>query len=914
VTLANPLNTVASVAGAATNGFTLDDSGAALLTVNTVSAATVGLTAKAISIPGTVTGTTSVGLTATAGNVAESGGGVILGNGALTANSTGGSVTLANPLNTVASVTGAATNGFTLDDSSAASLTVNTVSAATVGLTAKAIAIPGTVTGTTSVGLTATAGNVAESGGGAIRGNGVLTANSTGGSVTLANPLNTVASVTGSATNGFTLDDSGAASLTVNTVNAATVGLTAKAISIPGTVTGTTSVGLTATAGDVAESGGGVVRGDGALTANSTGGSVTLANPLNTVASVAGSATNGFTLSNVGALTVVPNVGPNAAGTLNLSSSGAITVTAPIATRGAASLSAGTNLSIGTGATITAGGDVLLKSTTIGQGVLTVGAAVQSGGLVFLSNPRGPANASANGILINAPVTSTRPQTQGGPLITMACDCFAGFGGNGVLNAGTGTVEFGPSTNNVSNFRIGTPQFLADIVAGLFRLGQTHDPVTGAPGPIVGSLTIGSLGLPLDFHNLNVELDTTGAIVQGAGSSMQNVANLSGRAGTATLGNAGNTIASLGPFSTTAGFALVNDKSLLVAGPVQDTGATSTLALTTRTGDITLAGNVSAGNVVDLISAGAINQTGGALVARTLTGSAGTVASLIDAPLTADKNVVSFLGPFSAPAGAIVLVDSVPLTINGALTARTIAIIATGSISLASDITTGGLPIFTTAVPADITANPLGTAGGAFFFVSPDAGGNSSFTANSKVSSLNDAAASLFVSMPAQGGNAVLTNLNAPGTDFLLSLGSGNASGQVTVRNLVVVGAGGQVNFTNSTVQGFTGSAAALAAQSFPPANPAYLVNGCEIGVGCIIPLTTNLGVLAQGVTVSSGISNIVSSLIEDAVAALVQSAQEANPRGVPILNPMRDLSGGPLRDRQTDPDLLLPNVSEKDY
>jgi ABC-type phosphate/phosphonate transport system substrate-binding protein len=44
-----------------------------------------------------------------------------------------------------------------------------------------------------------------------------------------------------------------------------------------------------------------------------------------------------------------------------------------------------------------------------------------------------------------------------------------------------------------------------------------------------------------------VELDTTGAIVQGAGSSMQNVANLSGRAGTATLGNAGNTIASLGP-------------------------------------------------------------------------------------------------------------------------------------------------------------------------------------------------------------------------------------------------------------------------------------------------------------------------------------------------------------------------------
>ena len=76
----------------------------------------------------------------------------------------------------------------------------------------------------------------------------------------------------------------------------------------------------------------------------------------------------------------------------------------------------------------------------------------------------------------------------------------------------------------------------------------------------------------------------------------------------------------------------------------------------------------------------------------------------------------------------------------------------------------------------------------------------------------------------AQGGNVGLTNLNAPSTDFLLNLGSGNASGQVNVGNLVVLGTGGQVNFTNSTVQGFTGSAAALAAQSIPPANPAYLL------------------------------------------------------------------------------------------
>ena len=37
----------------------------------------------------------------------------------------------------------------------------------------------------------------------------------------------------------------------------------------------------------------------------------------------------------------------------------------------------------------------------------------------------------------------------------------------------------------------------------------------------------------------------------------------------------------------------------------------------------------------------------------------------------------------------------------------------------------------------------------------------------------------MFVSMPPQGGNVGLTNLNAPGTELLLNLGSGNASGQV---------------------------------------------------------------------------------------------------------------------------------------
>jgi hypothetical protein len=52
---------------------------------------------------------------------------------------------------------------------------------------------------------------------------------------------------------------------------------------------------------------------------------------------------------------------------------------------------------------------------------------------------------------------------------------------------------------------------------------------------------------------------------------------------------------------------------------------------------------------------------------------------------------------------------------------------------------------------------------------------------------------------------------------------------------------------------------------------------------------------------------------VNTASVAITQS-QRAQPRGVPVVNPLRDLANGPLRNRQDDPDLLLPNVSEKDY
>ena len=68
-----------------------------------------------------------------------------------------------------------------------------------------------------------------------------------------------------------------------------------------------------------------------------------------------------------------------------------------------------------------------------------------------------------------------------------------------------------------------------------------------------------------------LKLEPTGSITQAVGPLT--VANLTGSAGIfASLTQPTNQIDTLGAFSTKAGFALVNNKPLLVAGPVAGSG------------------------------------------------------------------------------------------------------------------------------------------------------------------------------------------------------------------------------------------------------------------------------------------------------------------------------------------------------
>ena len=124
--------------------------------------------------------------------------------------------------------------------------------------------------------------------------------------------------------NAFALNTTKA--LTVNGVTAATVALTAPSIAIPGALTGTTSVNLTATNGGINES--------GSITTAALSGSATAAATLigaaNQIASLSNFTASGIVLNDAARLTIngTVNGGPNAtltdAGSITVAPSGAL--------------------------------------------------------------------------------------------------------------------------------------------------------------------------------------------------------------------------------------------------------------------------------------------------------------------------------------------------------------------------------------------------------------------------------------------------------------------------------------------------------------------------------------------------------------------------------------------------------------
>jgi filamentous hemagglutinin family protein len=640
-------------------------------------------------------------------------------------------------------------------------------------------------------------------------------------------------------------------------------------------------------------------------------------------------------------------------------------------------LLAGRNITIN--ASVTVPRTLYLKATAQNKadpGILDIEAPL-SGGTVYLSSNSAVTASgqpdSKSAINIAAPVTSTGPS----PLITVACDCnISSPSGPGalpvILSAVGGTIEYGPATNGYA--QVMTTHDENVFNASLLRFGLSHDPILGTQA-LAGSLQVGGTTTPgadatgpisLDGHNL--ELNASGAVAQLSGVTLTNVATLTGNAGSAVLNGGNNGIANLGPFTTSAG-----DFTLQAAGPLNVTGplsASGNITLSVAAGTLTTNTTIDANGNVNLSSGGSISQIGGDIFSgvsgnNSVTLSSAGDISLADGFIFAENVTLSAGGNLNQSGNSLVVGTAlfngtISLPIGGDFQQLQNAILAAGGGHTAVSVKAGGSIVQNNAsliggdnvsinAGVDLTQNDTSSLLSLIGPLTVSAGRNISLAgegisaSDAVLNAGNDVnianIAGQFLGLFGnQLGNLQVTvadafkaaNLDAPFTNFTLNLNAGSATGQLNVNTLTINGSGGTVTFENSLVGGLTGSDAAKAAQSNPSNNPDYLLNGCEIGVGCTVvsspgspgsPKSNTVGVnqqfviiTRQGVSVSSGIGNIVSSLIEDATTAAFQSAQQSAQKGVPVLNPLGNLASGPLRDRQDDPDLLLPNVSEKDY
>ena len=909
-------NTVATLGNFSADGFALTDtpnltiggsvglqggSSAAItdtgsLTVASgVSAASVGLTATAISIHGLVSdgGAGTVNLIASGGGIAETGtliAGTLTGSATGAANFTG--------TNTVATLGNFSADGFTLTDTpnltvsgstgvqggssvtivDTGSLTVASgVSAATIGLTATAIAIPGLVSdgGAGTVNLIANGGGIAETGtliAGTLTGSATGAANFSG--------TNTVATLGNFSADGFTLTDTpnltvggstglqGGSSATiadtgsltvVSVVSATTIGLTAAAIAIPGLVTdgGAGTVNLIANGGGIAETGTSIA---GTLTGSATGAASLTGT--NTVATLGNFSADGFTLTDNQNLIVGGSVGVQGGPSASITDVGTVTVASGIS---AAAI----------GLTATA---IAIPGLVSDGGAGTVNLIANGGGIAETGSLiAGTLTGNATGA---ATLTGTNA------VATLGNFSAAGFtlsDGRALTVGGSVGVQGGSSATIAD---IGTLTVASGISAAAIGL-------TAAAIAIPGLVTDGGAG--------RVTLIASGGGITETGTLI--AGTLTGNAtGAATLTGT-NTVATLGNF-TADGFALSDTRNLTVGGSVGVQGGSN--ATIADTGTLTIASGVSAASVgltataiaipglvndgtagtVSLVaSGGGITETG-SLVAGTLFGSS-TGAAALDG-----TNTIATLGNFTA--SRFLLTDGTDLLIAGTLTAPNITVQASRSqITLGNGaaIVTGGTKPAGAIVPAD---EPGNGAPGAYL----QAAGFAQ-TGSSTVTGIGGGAATLQISATGNIGFGAGAGLQANGTWLILDLTNGTATGNVLVNALdLTYTTPGSANLTGR-IDGIGGQTAALLGFIQPAVNLNYKFNNCTIAAVTCTPPPPPL----------TPITPTLATLLAQHPVAL------SNLAIVPLLYTLQNVTPQLLLSPQDLDDLLqLPVVSEQDY
>ena len=377
------------------------------------------------------------------------------------------------------------------------------------------------------------------------------------------------------------------------------------------------------------------------------------------------------------------------------------------------------------------------------------------------------------------------------------------------------------------------------------------------------ALTIaGSLTAPV------VDLSTSaGGIRQVGGGIVTALLDSSaGIVGDAGFTQPANQIAALGAMPVSGQLALADATSLVVAGPVSTPGA----SLTTP-GGIDFAGNLAVPGVLTLNTGDGVRRSGGQFVVGTLTGNVASTADFGAGTLvgTLGDFTVTDSAPGAAASSSFALANAQPLTLAGTLNADFIQLTATGLLTWSGDIVTEGLSSL-----QQTAAQP--TPPGSYLSVVADSNGRAIIdqTGVTHIVAQDGALATVRLQLPATGGRIVLNDLEGPATDLLLFTGAGTATGRVNLAGLFVSGLNGGTSLIG-TISGHLGSAAARASGINPKPDTNYRINACPIrSVNCILlPLAT-----------------------------------------VAPTNPLQDFSIGQARDDADDSDVLLPNVSDKDY
>jgi filamentous hemagglutinin family protein len=440
---------------------------------------------------------------------------------------------------------------------------------------------------------------------------------------------------------------------------------------------------------------------------------------------------------------------------------------------------------------ITSGGDVSINAPVSAYGLTSGGDSggiyLSAGGNLFINSPiTNNGGGSLGGYIyigsgastsINAAISGNTTNIYGGNNLNIAADIISTTDGQIILSGGSMSVSQSASSvmiarqiigNTGDAFLIGNNQVssfgpFTSSGSVQFTNKNVQDLWTNSLN-VRGDLTLATAGNLLVAGDMTangtVTLTVGGIIAQGftyTGGVISASTLTGSSAGNATL-NSANMVATFGPFTSGGSLSFTNNQTLATTGTLS---STSNLALATATGNLSLAGDLTAGNIVALSSPGVVTQSGGIIAVPQLSLTGGGAFTLTQNNLVgtvaADTSSVNLKNATS------VIVGSVG-TLNGWNT--------TADSSLA-----------TVGVASNIT------------IAQPTYFGNAQLTLNS-------------------GGNI---NINASisdppsGTLILSSAGTVTQTAPITTTNLLLLGSGGSYALTNpnnsiATLAGNTGT------------------------------------------------------------------------------------------------------------